>query len=123
MNTELRFPIYIVFAYFIFYALMFIAIGKRNEWPLLKRKVLWMGLIVVVLGMLFGKYGLKLGLPWWVYYTVPMLVTVILPPVYFKMNKREAAWYYILSFLSAPFIHYFFALLIGWKDYMPFLNR
>lgn len=90
---------------------------------MLRRKVLLMGLIVVVLGMLFGKYGLKLGLPWWIYYTVPMLITVFLPPVYFKMNKKEAVKYYILSFLSAPFIHYFFLLLFGWKDYMPFLNR
>jgi hypothetical protein len=121
MNPELRFPIYIAFAYVIFYLMLAFVLRKRKQENLTK-KILLLGLIVVVVGMLFGKYGLQLGLPWWIYYTIPMLVTVFLPPVYFKMNKTEVPLYLVLSFLSAPLIHLLFSFFVGWKDYMPFIE-
>lgn len=79
-----------------------------------------LALVVVVGGMLFGKYGLLLGLPWWLYYPLPMLVTVLLLPLILKMNKQKTAAYLALSFLSAPFIHALFSFLLGWPEYMPF---
>ena len=79
-----------------------------------------LALVVVVFGMLFGKYSATFGLPWWVYYSVPMLITVLLPPVVLKLNKRKTAAYLVLSFLSAPFIHLLFSFFLGWTEYMPF---
>ena len=75
---------------------------------------------VVVVGMLFGKYGATWGLPWWVYYPVPMLMTVLLPPFVLKLKKTKTILYLVLSFLSAPFIHVFFSFCFGWTEYMPF---
>ena len=78
--------------------------------------------IVTVGGMLFAKVGQNSGLPWWIYYTVPMLVTVIVPPVVFRMSGRESLSYLMLAFLSSPVIHVAFSFFLGWKDYMPFID-
>ena len=77
-------------------------------------------LIVVVAGMLFGTYGAQWGFPWWIYYPVPMLMNVLVPPLVLRMNHNKAILYLLLSFLSAPLIHLFFSLIFGWTEYMPF---
>jgi len=79
-----------------------------------------LSLVVVVIGMLFGKYGATYGLPWWLYYPVPMLLTVLLPPVILKLNRKKTFLYLVMSFLSAPFIHAFVSFFLGWREYMPF---
>ena len=71
--------------------------------------------------MLFGKYGLLLGFPWGLYYPVPALVTIALPPLVFGMTRRSTALYVLLAALSAPLIHVLFAFFLGWGEYMPFL--
>jgi hypothetical protein len=76
---------------------------------------------VVVLGMLIGKYGAGAGLPWWIYYPVPALMTLLLPPLTFRMPTARTALYLLLALLSAPAIHVAFSVLLGWKEYMPFL--
>lgn len=77
--------------------------------------------IVVVGGMIFAKYGNNTGLPWWIYYTVPALLTLLLPPIAFRMKGTETLLYLVLAFLSSPVIHVFFSLILGWKEYMPFI--
>ncbi|MCB2406473.1 hypothetical protein [Hymenobacter lucidus] len=79
-----------------------------------------LALVVVVFGMVFGKYGALLGLPWWLYYPIPMLITVLLPPLVLQLSRARTAAYVGLSFLSAPFIHVLFSFLLGWPEYMPF---
>jgi len=77
--------------------------------------------VVVVGGMVFAKYGNNLGLPWWIYYTVPALATLLVPPVIFRLRGRELAQYLFLAFLSSPAIHVVFSLFLGWHEYMPFI--
>lgn len=78
--------------------------------------------IVSVVGILFAKYGASFGLPWWIYYTVPMLATVLLPPLAFRFAPGRALLYVVLAFATAPFIHALFFYALGWGDYMPFLH-
>jgi len=78
--------------------------------------------VVVLGGMLFARFGAQIGIPWWVYYTVPMLLTVLLPPIVFAMTMRETLLYIVLAFLSAPAIHTVFSFFFGWREYMPFLH-
>jgi hypothetical protein len=78
--------------------------------------------IVVAGGMLFAKVGQNTGLPWWIYYTIPMVVTVVAPPVVFRMNPREVLSYLVLAFLSSPVIHAVFSFFLGWKEYLPFIE-
>lgn len=77
--------------------------------------------IVVVGGMLFAKFGNNAGLPWWIYYTVPALATLALPPATFAFSGKELAQYLVLAFLSSPAIHVAFSFLLGWHEYMPFI--
>lgn len=115
-----RFAVFIAASWVVF-TLVLRLVLRRRDVSRLGRPILRLGLIVIVGGMLFAKLGQNAGWPWWVYYTVPMLVTVFLPPVSFRMTRRELPEYLILSFLSAPLIHAGFSFLLGWKEYMPFI--
>jgi hypothetical protein len=77
--------------------------------------------VVVVAGMFFGRYGLQFGLPWWIYYPIPALVTILLPPLVVTMGTRRTILCLVLAAISAPLIHVLFALLLGWNEYMPFI--
>jgi hypothetical protein len=71
--------------------------------------------------MVFAKFGHNAGLPWWIYYTVPALATLVLPPATFRFSGKELAQYLVLAFLSSPAIHVAFSFLLGWHEYMPFI--
>jgi hypothetical protein len=93
---------------------------RRRETPLWRTPFLSIAFIVVVLGMCIAKFGANIGLPWPVYYGVPALMTLLLPPVAFHMRRHEVIWYLVLAFASSPAIHTFFSLFVGWPEYMPF---
>ncbi|MBT8236733.1 MAG: hypothetical protein KJO04_11115 [Bacteroidia bacterium] len=118
-NTAWHFPVMILASLLLFLLIIRIVIGKKRFKEQLNR-VLILSFLLVVLGMLFGKYGAQWGLPWWIDYPIPMLMTVLLPPIVLKMNTKKTFLYLFLSFLSAPFIHVFFSFFLGWTEYMPF---
>ena len=117
-NTQ--FPVLMAVSYAVFVFLLRIVLRQRKRFPL--NAALVLGLFVVCAGMVFAKYGAMSGLPWWVYYTIPMLLTVFLPPFVLRMRTREFVAYLLLSFLSAPAIHAAFSFFFGWKTYMPFID-
>jgi hypothetical protein len=119
MNTDWHFPVMILFSIIVFFAVIRMVLLK-NEFRTKRSTIVLLAFITVVIGMLMGRYGAKFSLPWWVYYPVPMLMTILLPPIVLKMNRLKTIRYLILSFLSAPFIHFFFSFFVGWKEYMPF---
>jgi len=71
--------------------------------------------------MILAKYGANMGFPWWIYYPVPMILTLFVPIIYFKMSKKETLKYIILIVISSPLIHVTFSLF-GWNNYMPFIE-
>lgn len=77
--------------------------------------------LVVVGGMFFARYGNNAGFPWWIYYPLPALATLVVPPMVFGFSARELAEYLVLAFLSSPAIHVVFSFLLGWHEYMPFI--
>lgn len=119
INTAWHFPLMILGSLMLFYFIILIVVGKENFSNQIK-SIFLLSLLVVVIGMLFGKYGAQMGLKWWIYYPVPMLMTVLLPPIILKMKSRKTILYLILSFLSAPVIHVLFSFFLGWTEYMPF---
>ncbi|NND80374.1 MAG: hypothetical protein HKN53_10785 [Maribacter sp.] len=118
-NTAWHFPLMILVSFLLFYLIIRIVIGKTQFNQKIK-SILILSVFVVILGMLLGKYGAQMGFKWWIYYPVPMLMTVLLPPIVLKMNIKESQLYLFLSFLSAPFIHVLFSFFLDWKEYMPF---
>lgn len=120
MEAWIRFPIFIIASYMAFAGIIYFVLRKQKTERLMAR-ILAIGLIVIVGGMTFAKVGQNSGWSWWIYYTIPMLLTVFLPPIYFKMQGREIIEYLVLSFLSAPVIHVLFSFIVGWNNYMPFI--
>lgn len=119
MNTEWHFPIMIIASIAIFFLIIRLVVPK-NDFKLKRNQIFLLSFIVVVFGMLFGKYGATYGLPWWLYYPIPMLITVLLPPLVLRLNRQKVITYLVLSFISAPLIHALFSFFVGWTEYMPF---
>ncbi len=119
MNTDWHFPVMIFASLFVFF-LVIRAVFPGQEFMQKKYTIVLLAVWVVIVGMLFGKYGATWGMPWWVYYPIPMLMTVLLPPLVLKFKKTKTILYLVLSFLSAPAIHIFFSFFFGWTEYMPF---
>lgn len=120
VDTEWHFPIMIAAALVEFVTLLWLVLGTATFRSRLAA-VLVVALVVVVAGMLFGKYGAAGRLPWWIYYPLPALVTIFLPPLVFRMKPRRTILYLVLAAISAPLIHVLFSFLHGWDEYVPFL--
>lgn len=121
MTGNLRFVVFVAVAFLVFVLILRVALRGRSQRPPWVR-VLATSFVVIAGGMCCAKLGQNSGLPWWIYYTVPMLVTVFVPPAVFRMNRRESLTYLVLALLSSPMIHAAFSFFLGWKEYMPFLS-
>lgn len=119
MNTDWHFPIMILASLIVFFIVIRIVLSKQ-QFDQNYMAIILLSILVVILGMLFGRYGAIWGLKWWIYYPIPMLMTVLLPPMALKLNIKKTISYLVLSFLSAPFIHVVFSFFLGWTEYMPF---
>lgn len=116
-----RFVVFIAAAFLVFVAVLRFTVRNRPVKPSMS-ETFAIGAVVVVAGMLFARYS-HLAFPhlsWLVYYGVPASITVFLPPLWLHMSKRETAQYLPVAWLTAPAIHLFFSLFVGWHDYMPF---
>ena len=119
-SDTVRFWIFVAVSLIAFVAILHLVTRHRSVRPR-AATIAGVAAIVVVGGMVFAKYGNNAGLPWWIYYTVPALATLVLPPLAFRLTGRELVQYLVLAFLSSPAIHVAFSFLFGWKEYMPFI--
>ena len=119
MNAYWHFYIMILASILIFF-LVIRLVQSKEEYKSNFKKISLLSLFVVVIGMLLGKFGASWGLPWWIYYPVPMLMMVLIPPVVLCLNRKKTIIYLLLSFLSAPLIHFLFSFFLNWHEYMPF---
>ena len=120
MGTDWRFPIRIAVALVESALVLRVSLGRA----VFRRRTSAVAIVsftVVVLGMILGRYGAQAGLPWWICYPVPGLVTLALPPAVFRPGPGRTAFYLVLAVLSAPLIQAAFSLLLGWDEYTPFL--
>ena len=121
VNAKYQFYVLVAVSFVVFVGILKYVLRHRND-TTKPPKVMATAAVVVLGGMLFARFGAQGGIPWWVYYTVPMLLTVLLPPIVFAMTMRETLLYIVLAFLSAPAIHTVFSFFFGWREYMPFLH-
>lgn len=115
-----RFWIFMLVSFAVFIAILGFVTRRRAERPR-TAVIVAVSAIVVTGGMLFAKFGSNAGLPWWIYYGVPALATLLLPPVAFSFSGRELGQYLVLALLASPAIHIAFSLFLGWHEYMPFI--
>jgi hypothetical protein len=120
MSVVIHFSVFILVSLFAFiYILKFVL--RNGPKRATANRVMSISLVVVVGGMLFAKFGANADFPWWIYYGVPVAITLFLPPLVFHMNLRETTSYLLLSFMISPLIHLLFSFFLGWKEYMPFI--
>lgn len=117
---EPRFPIFVVTSIVVFLGVLRFSL-RRREAPPAWKSFFVISLLVVAGGMTFAKWGATVGLTWLLYFTIPALVTLLVPPLAFRMSRAECAEYLVLALMMAPAIHVAFSFLLGWKEYMPFL--
>lgn len=120
MSDAMRFGVFVIVSLVAFIAILRFVTRRRAARPRLAT-VLAVAGCVVVGGMLFAKFGNNAGLPWWIYYTVPALATLVVPPAVFAFSGKELGQYLVLAFLSSPVIHAVFSFFLGWHEYMPFI--
>ena len=78
------------FVAFITYLLIiFLSFGKNNK--LSKKQIIIFSLIVTAIGTFFSQFCIRFGwgIPWWSYHIVAILVSFILPLIYFKSNFSQ----------------------------------
>ena len=120
MPTIYHFPIFIAVSLAAFYLVLRCALRRRASAPA-RTGVLGIVSIVVVGGMIFAKYGANHDWHWAIYYGVPAALTLLLPPLAFRMRTRELVEYLILAWCTSPLIHVLFSFFLGWKEYLPFI--
>lgn len=121
MSPALRFPVFILVSLVAFLAILRFVTRRRPARPSVAALLSVAG-VVVVGGMVFAKLGQNVGWHWSIYYTVPALVTLIVPPVVLRLSVTELWQYLALAALSSPAIHVLFSFLLGWHEYMPFIR-
>jgi hypothetical protein len=111
------FLINVLVALMAFIGLLFFILRGRLQKSIFR--ILLLSLIVVVCGMTFSRITYGIGVPWWIFYGVPALITFVLPPLVLRMSINELRLYVPLAIIISPVIHIFFSFLFGWHDYMP----
>lgn len=114
-----HFIIFIIVSFLVFIGILRWVLRNRSI-SLAKLLVAVVAFVVVVAGMCFAKSGATVGFPWPVYYGIPALVTLLLPPIAFRMHRGEYLQYVLLAFLASPAIHFVFSFFVGWHEYLPF---
>lgn len=75
--------------------------------------------VISIGGMLWGRLGAQAGWPWALYLLPPMAVTILLPPLAFRMTARESFAWVALALVAGPFVHVVFSILLGWGEFIP----
>src|SRR5437660_10257821 len=105
MSDLSRFVIFMVVSAAAFIALLMFVTRNRNNRPEV-RALASTTFVVVVLGMIFARYGhIFFRPPWWIYYGVPALVTFLLPPAVLGLRRGEILKCVPRSALIAPTTH------------------
>ncbi|GET23204.1 hypothetical protein [Prolixibacter denitrificans] len=97
------------------------SLRQRYPNPTKQLMVLLVLSLLAIVCMAWERYTTGFGLPWWIYYPVPLLLTLLFPIFWFRMKRSEALTYFLLTILAAPVSHILYSLL-GWKEFMPFIQ-
>lgn len=103
--------------------ILMVRFSLRQRYPNPTKQVIVLLVLssLAVVCLAWERYTTGLGLPWWIYYPVPLLLTLLFPIFWFRMKRSEALTYFSLTIVAAPVSHVLYSLL-GWKKFMPFIQ-
>jgi len=76
------------------------------------------GSSIVLVGL--GAAGLHAGLPPYIYYPLPAVISLILPKYIFNLSWKELCIYIVFGILIGFLTHLLFSLIVGYNNYLPF---
>ncbi|MCX7773883.1 MAG: hypothetical protein N2376_12300 [Clostridia bacterium] len=120
MDQSFRFLVMVAVTYLAFLCVIRIVLGSQYKAKSFLINIV--GMITVYGSLLVTRYGNFLKLPVYLYYIIPLLLTVFLPPLSLKMKSDQTLKYFAFSILAVPIIHLIFSFFFGWGEYLPFLK-
>ncbi len=120
MDQAFRFLIMAAVTYMAFLCVIRLIIGSQYKAKSFLINII--GMITVYGSLLISRYGNFLRLPPWLYYVLPLLLTVFLPPLSLKLKSDQTLKYLAFSILAVPVIHLCFSFLLGWGEFLPFIK-
>lgn len=120
MDQAFRFLIMAAVTYIAFLCVIRLIIGSQYKAKSFLINII--GMITVYGSFLISRYGNFLRLSVWLYYVLPVLLTVFLPPLALKMKSDQTLKYLAFSLLAVPVIHLVFSFLLGWGEFLPFIK-
>mgnify|MGYP000879884613 CR=1 FL=1 len=120
MDQSFRFLVIAAVTYLAFLSVIRLVLGSQYKAKSFLINII--GILTVFGGLLIGKYGNFLKLPVYIYVALPVLLTVLIPPLALKMKSDQTLKYLAFSILAVPVVHIFFSFLVGWDDFLPFIK-
>ena len=120
MDSSFRFIVMTAVTYLGFLCVIRLVIGSQYKGKSFLVNVI--GMITVYGSFLITRYGNFLKLPAFLYYVLPLILTVFLPPLSLKMKSDQTLKYFAFSIIAVPVIHMFFSFFFGWGEFLPFLK-
>lgn len=120
MDQSFRFMIMTAVTYLAFLCVIRLVVGSQYKAKSFLINII--GMLTVYGSFLITHYGNFLKLPGFLYYVLPLLLTVFLPPLSLKLKSDQTLKYLAFSILAVPLIHLFFSFFFGWGEFLPFLK-
>ncbi len=120
MDQAFRLLVMVAVLYLVFLCVIRLVMGSIYKSKSFRINII--GIITVYGSFIISRFGEYLKLPDYIYYIVPVLLIVLLPPLSLNMKTDQTLKYLVFIIISVAVIHLLFSLLIGWRDLLPFIK-
>ncbi|MGI6083880.1 MAG: hypothetical protein ACOYIF_00385 [Acetivibrionales bacterium] len=120
MDQAFRFLIMAGVTYMAFLCVVRFAMGSQFKSKSFLINII--GMLTVYGSFIISRYNGILKLPVILQYTLLILLTIFLPPLSLKMKSEQTLKYFAFGIVAVPLLHLIFSLLLGWRDYLPFIQ-
>jgi len=77
-------------------------------------------LVIGISAVLIGKIGANAGLSPFIYYPIPLVISLVIPKFIFKLNLSEFGIYSLIAPATGFLTHIIFSVFFNYHNYMPF---
>lgn len=95
------------------------AFRRTDRWPGGSIAAAWaLGIAIVTVGL--GIILLKTGLPPWLYFPLPVIVSLGAPWLIFRPGWKAYLVFLGVSVIMSPLTHFLWSFFLGYHNYLPF---
>ncbi|MBA7645570.1 hypothetical protein ES703_53328 [subsurface metagenome] len=96
-----------------------VAFRKTNRWSKSGIVAVWafgISVVTVVMGIVL----LKIGLPPWIYFPLPVIVSLVAPWLIFRPSWKAYIVFLCVSMIMSPLTHFLWSFFLDYHNYLPF---